>query len=649
MTHRVSDLLAQRAADSFVGREPEMSILLGSLAADGPLVLYVHGPPGIGKSSLLELFAARARSDGVTVVPIDCHMVEPTERGFLHELGHLLEESVSDAGEAAGKLGQRGPRVVLVLDNYEVFRLLDTWLRGTFLPQLPDTVRVVLASREPPVPPWLTLPAWHGLFRSVALEPLQPRDTTTLLRRAGIKDDRRVRELNRLAHGNPLALKLAAAAALDRPGAELEDIAVHEVFEQLTTRFLDGVDDPATRELLRAASVVRRITHSLLDAIRCGVSKEEWDQVQHLPFVDACRDGLRIHDAFREAVAASFRATDPEQHLEYRRRAWGRLREEIRAAGQHDLWRYTADMLYLIENPVVREAFFPSGEQSVTVEPALEDDFDAIGRIIQQHEAEHAARCLEHWRAEFPDAFRVARDRDGRVVGFYCMGEAGKLPPSIAERDPVVEAWFTHLEQEPVGERDRVLLLRRWLSEEWGEVPSPIQAACWLDIKRAYMELRPSLRRVYLAVVDLATYAPVATQLGFRPIESAACDFDGLRHHTAMLDFGPGSVDGWIARLVAGELGIEQDDLLDRERHCLVLDGKQVALTPLEYRLLEYLCDRRGRVATRDELLRHVWGQKYASGSNVVDAVVKSLRRKLGGRQEVIETVRGFGYRLFWA
>jgi len=59
---------------------------------------------------------------------------------------------------------------------------------------------------------------------------------------------------------------------------------------------------------------------------------------------------------------------------------------------------------------------------------------------------------------------------------------------------------------------------------------------------------------------------------------------------------------------------------------------------------MQYLLARPEQVVTREDLLREVWGQSF-SGSNVVDAVVKSLRRKLGPRGSAIATATGHGYR----
>ena len=76
-----------------------------------------------------------------------------------------------------------------------------------------------------------------------------------------------------------------------------------------------------------------------------------------------------------------------------------------------------------------------------------------------------------------------------------------------------------------------------------------------------------------------------------------------------------------------------------------MLDGRRVDLTKLEYEVFAYLYERRGRVVERSSLLRDVWGYDYAGGGNAIEALITSLRRKLGDRAASIETVRGLGYR----
>jgi hypothetical protein len=188
----------------------------------------------------------------------------------------------------------------------------------------------------------------------------------------------------------------------------------------------------------------------------------------------------------------------------------------------------------------------------------------------------------------------------------------------------------------------KALFLRRWLGLEAGEVPSPVQAACWLDVKRAYLELRPSLRRVYLAVSDLMPYASAAQELGFEVV----CGDQSLPQSTAMLEFGLGSVDAWLRRLVRRELRMLDAVELDEASRDVLVDGQRVALTQLEFGVLRVLMRASGSVVGRDALLDEVWGRRRAAvGSNVVDVVVLALRKKLGSQSSALATVRGSGYR----
>ena len=84
--------------------------------------------------------------------------------------------------------------------------------------------------------------------------------------------------------------------------------------------------------------------------------------------------------------------------------------------------------------------------------------------------------------------------------------------------------------------------------------------------------------------------------------------------------------------------------LLDLDHRALRIDGEFVRLTPLEFGVMRRLTTRPGVVVTRDELLEHVWKQPFA-GSNKVEAVVRTLRKKLGRHANLIETVIGHGYR----
>ncbi|MFB6240762.1 MAG: response regulator [Gemmatimonadota bacterium] len=84
---------------------------------------------------------------------------------------------------------------------------------------------------------------------------------------------------------------------------------------------------------------------------------------------------------------------------------------------------------------------------------------------------------------------------------------------------------------------------------------------------------------------------------------------------------------------------------IDREAHRAFVHDEEMDLTPLEFRLLETLVERRGRVQSRRQLLQAVWETTADIETRTVDMHVARLRTKLGDAGELIETVRGVGYR----
>jgi len=88
--------------------------------------------------------------------------------------------------------------------------------------------------------------------------------------------------------------------------------------------------------------------------------------------------------------------------------------------------------------------------------------------------------------------------------------------------------------------------------------------------------------------------------------------------------------------------------VLDKAIHRLLVDGREVSLSPAEFRLLAFLLENQGRVFSRDELLRGAWPKNITAGGRTVDVHVRRLRQLLEpfGCDDLIQTVRSFGYRL---
>lgn len=85
---------------------------------------------------------------------------------------------------------------------------------------------------------------------------------------------------------------------------------------------------------------------------------------------------------------------------------------------------------------------------------------------------------------------------------------------------------------------------------------------------------------------------------------------------------------------------------LDQERHFVSVHGQNVELTATEFKLLNLLMERKGRVQSRDMLLINVWNYDTDTETRTIDTHVRRLREKLGDQASIIETVRGVGYRV---
>jgi hypothetical protein len=608
------------------GRENELATLLSTFESGGRTVVHLHGIPGIGKSTLLQALVSRLRDEGHVAVVVDCRVIEPTEHGLL---GALRDAGVTDRA-------RKRVRGIVALDNYEHLQLLDSWIREQLIPRQPDLL-LLLATRRLPNPAWMNSGA---TFVSMKLDELG-REPSLRALQAGGMSQAAARRAYGVTRGHPMALRLAISSGRrfldDVPG----DLIRHQVIMQLSDVFIADLDRVA-RCALEAMSTVRRTTRTVLAAmLDIPEADDLYEQLQALSVIERRNDGLVLHPTVQEAIAGRLRASDPARFTGYRRRAWRALEAQASAIAAADLWRYTADVIYLIDNPVVREAFFPSRAESLAVERARPGDACAILDLVERHDGVAGRALMGHWWKALPSAFQVVREPHRKIVGFYFMFDPARAARAQIASDPITSAWWDGLPRH-LRESRRVLFLRRWLAEGSGDAPSAVQAACWLDIKRAYVEHRPFLQRVYLTVSDLAPYASAATELGFEVIGADPA----VPLASAVLDFGPGSVDAWLRRLVRKELRIADRITLDLATREVVVEGLRTLLTPLECGVLGSLMKAEGALLRRDQIMNEVWGEKqYAAGSNVLDVVVLSLRKKLGAQARAVGTVRGLGYR----
>ena len=84
---------------------------------------------------------------------------------------------------------------------------------------------------------------------------------------------------------------------------------------------------------------------------------------------------------------------------------------------------------------------------------------------------------------------------------------------------------------------------------------------------------------------------------------------------------------------------------IDSTKHVVKVDGEEVVLTLKEFELLKKLAFHPGIVFTRDKLLNDIWGYEFYGETRTIDVHIRTLRQKLGAAGEMVETIRGVGYR----
>ncbi len=103
----------------------------------------------------------------------------------------------------------------------------------------------------------------------------------------------------------------------------------------------------------------------------------------------------------------------------------------------------------------------------------------------------------------------------------------------------------------------------------------------------------------------------------------------------------------------AGEEEVEENGeytagklVVNPAKHKVLVDGSEVTLTYKEFELLCYLLENRDVVLTRDKILSKIWGYNFDGETRTVDVHIRMLRQKLGSEGDIIETIRGIGYKI---
>jgi hypothetical protein len=533
----LAERLAARDAARFVGRERELAFFDSLFVEDPPAqVVLVHGPGGIGKSTLLREVARRGTARGWTSRHVEGRDLAPVPGEIESALGDLSAEA----------------QPLILFDTYERMSAADGWLRARLLPSLPARSLVVLAGRTAPEPAWFE-GGWERLAVELRLEPLDSDAALALVRAHGLADLELARQLVAWADGSPLALSLAADAARLGGGSWApERIGEHpNLVQAILHRVARTELDGGNLDVVAVAAIARTCDARMLRDVLPDVDPDEaYEWLRTRTFAERVGGGVALHEIVRQAMRADVRARTPERDRELRRR----VADHLYARGLRAGTRIVVDLAELVENPAVRWGFGADGSTSYRPDLWREDDADAAReRFLLKPSGEAWWNETQPILDQAPDRVVTVRDALDRLCGL-AIAVTPESAPAVAEADVCLGPWLAHARAEHPGEQ--VLLWRDSIDfVAHGDMSSPV-----LSILNTAAILRSGLtnpRWSYIPI-DPDNEAAVAfaravntTHLGHLDVH-----FDAKVIECHRVDHTEEGLLGGVRAAVYGELGL---------------------------------------------------------------------------------------------
>ncbi|MDG4763225.1 AAA family ATPase [Solwaraspora sp. WMMD406] len=526
--------LKQTREHHFVGRTAELALLRRALSnASEPFsVLYLHGPGGIGKSTLLRHFGDEATSAGRRVVHVDGRAVSPSPARFESAAGAAL------ADESA----------VLLVDSFEHCQGLEDWLRDRFLPRLPDTVPVVLAGRDGPGPQWRADPAWRDLLKVVPLRNLPPENAVALLTRRGVPPELHESVLT-FAGGHPLALRLAAEVAVTSDASVTSAWQPSQnVVETLLTQLIGDTPSPLHRHALEVCAHARTTTEELLRAALDTDPGPIFAWLRELPFIESDARGLHPHDVVRDALNHDLRWRDPQGFETMHRRLHSYLLGEALAATGSAVLPTVGAMMYLQRHAqVIRRYFTWQGEGEVFEDSYRPADRDAVTALATEAEGAESASIVRFWLDRQPENCFVYRSSaTDAVVAFMIWLSLSDPDPQELQTDPVVATAWRHCRSTaPLRCGEHIGIARFMVHPPAYQRPSPVTDLVQMRMLAWFLHDK-GLATHYLVLRDAEFWQPHLAYFDDHPVGTVP-KVGGRPYHLYFHDWRLTPLMQWLA------------------------------------------------------------------------------------------------------
>jgi len=454
----LSSVLQANRRRYFVGREQELALLDAMLSGDDKqsCLLYLYGPGGIGKSTLLAEYKARVTEAGLSLVDRNAYYLQPVSAAIDSEIRDSLSAVAID-----------DQPVWVFIDNFDQLTALEGWFHEVLLPQLSTNVYMVLAGRQPPIVNWRLDPAWSGVMHCLELQPL-PRDTTEAYLQARGLEKELVKEVADFARGYPLALAMGTDICLAKGHHELDGVKHDDLIQGLALHFIREASTSRHATALQAAALTHSLTEPLLAAMLPGENVQElYNWLAGLSCISSSERGLAVHDVIAEVIAADLRRRDPDksERLIYLGEEYflTRLNSDTTAA-THDI---IFDLTYLArQGELSNELHQAVREQPVHINQTGTEDIEQVRKLIEHFQGETQRIIFDRWFAEQPEGLIIFRNRENRLQGFGYFIEFSSRHNSSSISDPVVDSFRKYTRSLGIGGSGFAEICRYWMDCE---------------------------------------------------------------------------------------------------------------------------------------------------------------------------------------
>lgn len=552
---KLKDILQQQRKKNFVGRQKETSFFEQLLKEEEPAIhlLYIYGPGGQGKTTLLKQFADLCKESSVPFIQLDCRYIESHPDSFKQLF--QAASPFTEKSDMITAIDEHKGTVVLMIDTYEKLKPLDDWLRMEFLPELPGNVITVISGRTNLSTNWKTDPGWQSITKVFSLKELTEEESTQLLTRRNIPGEQLKRIVN-YTHGNPLALSIVADMFGQRKDSHFDPLDSPDIMKTLLEQFVQEVPSPAHKAALELCSLVYVTTEKLIEEVLGPqLAHDLFNWLTTLTFIEKGPAGIYPHDLARDAIAAELHWRNPEwyRHLHIKTQQFF-ISRLLKQSGERQR-ELLFNLIFLHRmNPAVKPFFEFQETGSSWQDKMKEGDREHLIAMVKKYEGKTAVEYFSKWLDHEAADVWVFRDAEKTPAGFVLKINLEKINGKT--NDKVIDALMAYKKEWNIEEGQMMTAFRSWMSRDHYQNVSGVQSAIFLGIVQWYFT--PGLAVSMLRCVNPEFWQQILTYADLHHLQELDHELNDQSYGWYMHDWRQRPPLAWLELMGKREINEEE-------------------------------------------------------------------------------------------